>query len=284
MELVDRGLHVVGIQASRVDRRPVARERHAAVEGLARIDEVEQPLEAHAVVGHARGRQLGSGGSLEVVGERVEPVDVDIGPRREQRARRVDDVIGGEQPERREPGSGAGHQHVLHAERGRLRGRVHGTHPAERDEVEPARVGAREREDPPDRVGHVRVDQRDDRGRGGLDVEAALSTFNGCTDLCERAPRRVVVEAQTTTPERAGVEPAEHEIGVGDGRPGTAAPVANGARLRSGRLGADVQDAVVDARSSRRRRRSTRCRPSAARCSSGGASSSRCAARGARRG
>ena len=101
---------------------------------------------------------------------------IDLLPGHDVSARVVDDVVGGEQPERGEPGRAPrGTSTRLHPERGRLGGGVHRAHPTERDQVEPARIGAGERQHPPHRVGHVRVDQRDDGGRGGLGVEAELA-------------------------------------------------------------------------------------------------------------
>ena len=122
-------------------------------------------------------------------------------------------MVGRQQPERGEARRGARHQHAAHPERGGLGGRVHRAHAAERDEVEPARVGARERQHAPHRVGHVGVDDRRDRRRGGLGVEAEL-----LAELRQRVARTVGVEREAPAPEPGRVEATEHEVGVGDRR------------------------------------------------------------------
>ena len=53
------------------------------------------------------------------------------------------------------------------------------------------------------------------------------------------------VERHVAAEERVGVEQAEHDVGVGDGRFGAAAPVRGGAGLGAGRLGTDLQQAEL---------------------------------------
>ncbi len=67
--------------------------------------------------------------------------------------------------------------------------------------------------------------------------------------LGDRPPRAVEVERHPAAEEVAGIEVAEHEVGVGDGRLGAAAAVADRAGIGAGRVGPDAQQAErVDAR------------------------------------
>ena len=107
-----------------------------------------------------------------------------------------------------------------------------------------------------DRVGHG----------GGGDAQDAVG---GRRDVqCRAAWRRassarsaaVDVELHLAAEEAVGAEPAEHQIGVGDGRLGAAEAVAGRAGRGAGALRADAQAAVLDAaRSSRRRCRPRKC-------------------------
>ena len=54
--------------------------------------------------------------------------------------------------------------------------------------------------------------------------------------LAERALRRREIEPHLAAEETIGAEPAEHEIGVGDGRLGAAVAVADRPRLRRRRF------------------------------------------------
>ena len=101
--------------------------------------------------------------------------------------------------------------------------------PPNAHEVEAARVGAGEREHAADRVGHVRVDERDDGDRGVLGVEPELARPSRSSAAC--APS--ASSAQPSAPEAGRVEAPEHEVGVGDGRLGAAAAVADRVRARS---------------------------------------------------
>ena len=66
--------------------------------------------------------------------------------------------------------------------------------------------------------------------------------------------------ARSTASSLSGIEPAEHQVGVGDGRPLAAAAVADRPGRGAGALRPDLQHAgVVDARRSSRRRRRSVC-------------------------
>ena len=59
--------------------------------------------------------------------------------------------------------------------------------------------------------------------------------------FCDRRARGLGIEREFAAEEALGIEPAEHEIGVGDGRLGAAAAVADRPRRRAGALRTDMQ-------------------------------------------
>ena len=71
---------------------------------------------------------------------------------------------------------------------------------------------------------------------------------SGLPTLAQRALGGLDVELHLAAEEAVGAEPAEHQIGVGDGRLLAAEAVAGRPRLRAGALRADAQGAVLDAR------------------------------------
>ena len=139
-------------------------------------------------------------------------------------------MVGGEQAEGGEGRGGAGDEDTPHAEQRGVAGGVDGTHAAEGDEVELAGVGAGEGEDASDGVAHVGVDDGHGGHRRLFCVEAQRLADGG-----QGLPRPVEVEVEPSAPERGGVEATEHQVGVGHGGLGSAAPVAH----RPGMLPAD---------------------------------------------
>ena len=94
-------------------------------------------------------------------------------------------------------------------------------------------------------LGQMIVGDGDDRGRR-LDRRRARAGGRSCRRSRPAPPQ------STRRPRRrqcGGIELAQHEVGVGDGRLGAAAAVADRARIGAGAVGADLQDAGLgDAR------------------------------------
>ena len=137
-------------------------------------------------------------------------------------------------------------------------------------------------------VRHVLLDDLADAERG---VEAGEAK-RLADRLVDGDARLLGRELDAAAGEVAGIEPAQHDVGVGHGRLGAAAAVARRAGLGAGALGADIDAARANRprRSSRRRRRSRPSRSpgcaAAGRCPSGsgtGARPRRCANAAARR-
>ena len=143
---------------------------------------------------------------------------------------------------------------------------MHGPRAAEADEHEVARVVAALDGDEAERVHHRRVRDLDDPVRGLDDVEAERLG----AALLDRARARPRRRGAISPPRKyVRVEPPEHEVRVGDGRLGAAAPVADRARGRRRRCAARraARRRSRPRRSSRRPRRSRRGRSPA--CGSG---------------
>jgi hypothetical protein len=92
-----------------------------------------------------------------------------------------------------------------------------------------------------ERAGHVLVDDVVDTPGGTQDFQAerlghaVLDGILGCRPI----------ERHGAAQEEAGIEKAQHQVGVGQRRPGTAAGVAGGARIGPGAARADAQQAAV---------------------------------------
>ena len=200
--------------------------------------------------------------------------EVDLGQRHDVGADEVDDVVGDEDPERRERGRGLGD-----ARPARCRARVAtaqactGAVPAVGDHREGARRRRRATPAPGgwrwpcwrSRSARCPTPRRRGRARAARRRRGRIAARAASTSRCMRPAG-----------EAGGGQVAEHRVGVGDGRLVAAAAVADRARRRAGALGPDEQARLGGrGRSSRRRRRRSARRPSAGRGSSGTASSSR---------
>ena len=86
---------------------------------------------------------------------------------------------------------------------------------------------------------HVRVDDLDDAERGVLDRQAERLRHLGFDGLV----REVGIERQVAAEHLVGVEAAENDLRVGDGRLLAALAVAGGARFGAGRARPDVKAA-----------------------------------------
>ena len=91
---------------------------------------------------------------------------------------------------------------------------------------------------PAHHMGHLgRGDAQDAVGRRGRDRDRAARRRASSS----ARSARLDVEPHLAAEEAVGAEPAEHEVGVGDGRLGAAAAVADRARLRARALRPDMQ-------------------------------------------
>ena len=111
------------------------------------------------------------------------------------------------------PGIGR-HDHPRNPHRARDRGRVERPGPAEREQREAARVVAVLERDHLDRAGHVLVRDLDDRG-GELQRRQPDRSPSASSALATP----LEVEPHPPAEEVVGIEPAEQQVGVGDGRP-----------------------------------------------------------------
>src|SRR5205809_518715 len=132
---------------------------------------------------------------------------------------------------------------ALSAQLARIHAGVHGTGATVGEDHAVARIVALLHRGLPDQVRHLVLDHADGAG-GGLDEAEAEPRG----DRLQARPRAVLIEPQPTAEEVAGIEIAEHEIGVGHRRLRAAAPVARGTGLGSGRdrPNADRAAHVVD--------------------------------------
>ena len=111
---------------------------------------------------------------------------------------------------------------------------------AETDEQEFGWVEAPVDRDAADGFDHVFVGDADDALRGGLDVEAYRFRESG-----HGLAGEIDVEFEAAGQRRARRQPAEQQIGVGDGRSGAALAVADRSRVRASRLRAHLQHAAA---------------------------------------
>ena len=245
-----------------------------ALPGVAAVGE---PPDEAAILGHAVRLELCDGLPDELVEARREPRLVEALQRVALGRDELVLEVGREQPGRRDDARVRRHEHACDLELERDVAREHRPAAARGDERELARVVAAAHRVQLDRLGHAVL----------LDLERAeRRLLDGHPELVGDALHRLLGERAVelhAAAEQAAVraQAAEQELGVGRGRLRAAAPVAGRARVGARRLRADAEHAaLVDvARSSRRPRRSCRCRPSApspgsrrSSCRAGGAS------------
>ena len=113
---------------------------------------------------------------------------------------------------------------------------------AERHGREILRIVAALDRDQADGAGHARIGDADDR-LGSIDVGQAERRADRARD---RLARGVDIEPRELAADRpVGVDAAEHDIGVGHGRPVAAEAVADRARIGARRFGADLEQAAA---------------------------------------
>ena len=147
--------------------------------------------------------------------------------------------VGGQRPERGGESRVRRHDHLSHPERRGHRRAVQGAGATEGDQREAARVDAAFHGQDADGVRHLFVDKIDDR-RSGLfraHVQCAAQLFH-------RATGGRGIEPHLAAQERAGIDPAEHQVGVGDGHLLAALAIADRARRRAGALRPHAQHAA----------------------------------------
>ena len=123
------------------------------------------------------------------------------------------------------------HQHLGDAELARDRHGVQRPGPAEGEQHEVARVVAARQRDESDGAGHVRVGEPEDGGGGILDGEAERPR----QPVADDGAHGLDVHGALDRRQPSRIEPAEHQVGVGDGGLGAAAAVADRPRRRAGR-------------------------------------------------
>ena len=147
------------------------------------------------------------------------------------------DQVGRRDAEGGEDRRGGEDQDLAHPEVTRVADRVDGAGPTERVEHEVLRQAPAADHLAADEVGHVAVHDAH-HARGRLDRREAQRAGQ---PLVDGRPRGRQVQATTAAQEVGGVDVAQDEVGVGDGRLGAARAVAHGARPGAGALGADDQ-------------------------------------------
>ena len=220
--------------------REQAVERRAQLVALSGVAQVELAGEARRGRAHALGRKL----VARLGFERAENVLGMIGGDLVERAQLGADVVvhhvGAEKAERRERAGARRHQNAPHAELFRHRGGMHGAGAAERQQRERRKIDPALGGEHAHLVGHAHVDDALDAGGGGEHVHLERIGDVGL----ERRARGRDVELLRAAEEIVRVEKAADEIGVGDGRPRAAAPVAGGSWIGAGALRPDIEEAA----------------------------------------
>ena len=215
---------------------------HRHVEGLARVAERRHALEAESALAAAAGegcpRRL-----LHLREQAVDARQVHLADGRHVGAHLVDHVVGEEQTEGRERGRQLRDEDATDAELGCLHARVQRTVAAEDDQREAARVDAAARRRFADGVRHVGVHQPED-ALGGLD-HRQLERLRDAR--AHRGVGALGVEPHGAAGEAIGIQVAEHDVRVGDGRLDAAAAIAHRTRLGARALRSHPQGARLDA-------------------------------------
>ena len=170
------------------------------------------------------GLHLAHVGGIERHVQRVDEILAQVG---DQAAQRI-----GEARPRRD-------QHLGDAELARQRHRVQRPGAAEGEQREVARIEAARQRHHADGAGHVRVAEPDDGRRRRIDVDAQRPGELVGEDLAHLRHRHRPRHGQ----QPLRVQPAQHQVGVGDGGLGAAAAVADGPRIGARRLRPDLQHA-----------------------------------------
>jgi hypothetical protein len=206
--------------------------------GLAEIAAVERALqddvlEGEAVLEHVAAALLFQGPIFP-----FEPGQRDLGVRLHERLGVVLDRVGHQEAESREDAGVSRHQDRGQANMGGHLDGMHAARPAEGEEGESARIDAAFDRDDADGFLHVGVgDGHDAEGRFGHGLA------DGAAQLRDRGQAPLRMDRHPPAQEEAGVEAAEAEVGVRNGRQ-VAPAVASRARIGAGALGADPERAA----------------------------------------
>jgi hypothetical protein len=235
------GAVVLGVEA----RAQVAARRDHQLVALPDVAEVEPALERDPVARHALALERRGARGLELPVGRLDLGGVELVEPPQHRHGDVVHEVGRQQPGRREDPRARRDEHRREPGVSRDRVRVQRARAAERDEQEFARIVATVHRDQAERVHHRRVRDLDDAVRR---LDRVQAERHGAA-LLDRALRAVDVEAELAAEEVAGIEPAEHEVGVRHRRLGAAPAVADRAGLGARAPRADAQQAAgVDPR------------------------------------
>ena len=150
-------------------------------------------------------------------------------------------LVGEQHAERGEVRGKQRHDHGRDVKLARDRADVQGTGAARSDQREVARIVALGDRHLAHRERHL-VDRNVDdclRRRHDIELERARDL------LLDAAPRAFGVELHRAAEEIVGIEPAEHDVGVGDGRLGAATAIADRPRIGARALRPDFQRADI---------------------------------------
>ena len=230
--LLEQGLQLLAADRGRGDRNAdqvrLAAELHVGAVQHHRLDDlVALGRVDRLALGALRLQRRLDAAHVERGERRVDGVDEVLAQVGDQAAERV-----GEPRPRR-------HEHLGDAKLARDRHGMQRPGPAEGEQHEVARVVAARQRHQPDGAGHVGIGEPEDGGSGILDGEAERPG----QPVADGGAHGLHVDGALDGGEARRIEPAEHQVGVGDGGLAAAAAVADRPRRRAGRLGAHLQHA-----------------------------------------
>ena len=170
----------------------------------------------------------------------IEPIEIDIAADLELGADGIVFQIRGQKPHGRGNARIGRHDHLPKAEHGGHFDAVQRARAAERDQRKFARIDALLHRTRTDGIGHVAVDDGE-HAFGRLELAHA----ERIGEFLDHAMGGVFIELHAAAEEIVLVEPAEHHIGVGDGRLFAAAPIRGRPRHRAGAARADPKGAAL---------------------------------------
>ena len=212
-------------------------DRHVHLVGLPDIAQIGGSSQHATLPGDPVPRQRVTGLRFELGIERGKPIGGDAGASHDPGPNEVVADIGHHQSD------GGEHPRLLRHQYGRNAGgagegrRVQRSGAPECDEGDVAGVESLLRGADPDRALHVRIGDADDSGRRLLEAQAERRP----DPVHDCAPGGFEVELHLAAEESIGVQPAQHDVRVGNGRLGSAAPIRGGAGLGARALRPDVQ-------------------------------------------
>ena len=215
-------------------------QRHLDLPDLMRIAGLDGELDALRHPGGAAALEEGPALRLQLLQGRIDRLGREAVAGGEAGAAELGAEIGHQRADGAEGGTDVGDDHPLAAEPPRDLHGVEARRAAAADQHGLARIDALIDGDVLDGVDHVLADDIEDGG-GGL---VRADTERSAHLLGNRRRRAVGIERDGAAQEEVGVDVAQRERGVGQGRLAAALTVAGGARHRARAVGADVQHAA----------------------------------------